>query len=92
MTGAIKESPPAHYDEKHLESKELEGSSHSHQEVADASSNEAGLHESEKEVPMTFRRFMGFTSMAFLWTGSQIPVYLFGTTHFPKYSEFSVRC
>lgn len=27
---------------------------------------------------MTFRRFMSFTAMAFLWTGSQIPVYLFG--------------
>lgn len=27
---------------------------------------------------MTFRRFMGFVAMAFLWTGSQIPVYLFG--------------
>lgn len=27
---------------------------------------------------MTFRRFMGFAAMAFLWTGSQIPVYLFG--------------
>lgn len=25
---------------------------------------------------------MGFTAMAFLWTGSQIPVYLFGTTPF----------
>jgi hypothetical protein len=23
---------------------------------------------------------MGFTAMAFLWTGSQIPVYLFGTS------------
>ncbi|PGH14634.1 hypothetical protein AJ79_02969 [Helicocarpus griseus UAMH5409] len=30
------------------------------------------------EPPMTFRRFMGFLAMAFLWTGSQIPVYLFG--------------
>ncbi|PLN75818.1 putative MFS drug efflux pump [Aspergillus taichungensis] len=30
------------------------------------------------EIPMTFRRFMGFVAMAFLWTGSQIPVYLFG--------------
>lgn len=29
-------------------------------------------------MKMTFRRFMGFTAMAFLWTGSQIPVYLFG--------------
>jgi hypothetical protein len=52
MTGAIEESPPAHYDEKHLVSEELEGSSHSHQEVVDASSNEAGLHESEKEIPV----------------------------------------
>ncbi|KAL1956392.1 hypothetical protein VTO42DRAFT_7375 [Malbranchea cinnamomea] len=32
----------------------------------------------EREPPMTFRRFMGFVAMAFLWTGSQIPVYLFG--------------
>lgn len=30
---------------------------------------------------MTFRRFMGFAAMAFLWTGSQIPVYLFGKIH-----------
>jgi hypothetical protein len=30
---------------------------------------------------MTFRRFMGFTAMAFLWTGSQIPVYLFGMAY-----------
>ena len=32
---------------------------------------------------MTFRRFMGFTAMAFLWTGSQIPVYLFGRPSMP---------
>ncbi|PGH03813.1 hypothetical protein AJ80_08626 [Polytolypa hystricis UAMH7299] len=32
----------------------------------------------EQEPPMTFHRFMGFVAMAFLWTGSQIPVYLFG--------------
>lgn len=29
---------------------------------------------------------MGFTAMAFLWTGSQIPVYLFGE---PEASEAS---
>ncbi|KAL5366016.1 putative MFS drug efflux pump [Aspergillus floccosus] len=34
--------------------------------------------DSEVKYPMTFRRFMGFTAMAFLWTGSQIPVYLLG--------------
>jgi hypothetical protein len=27
---------------------------------------------------MSFRRFMSLTAMAFLWTGSQIPVYLYG--------------
>lgn len=32
----------------------------------------------DHEPPMTFRRIMALVSMAFLWTGSQIPVYLFG--------------
>lgn len=27
---------------------------------------------------MSFRRFMSLVAMAFLWTGSQIPVYIFG--------------
>ncbi|RAK74778.1 putative MFS drug efflux pump [Aspergillus fijiensis CBS 313.89] len=49
----------------------------SHREVAGRDSNEEDI-EGEVKVPMTFRRFMGFTAMAFLWTGSQIPVYLFG--------------
>ncbi|KAK7187524.1 trichothecene efflux pump [Paraphaeosphaeria sporulosa] len=30
------------------------------------------------EPPMTFSRIMSLIAMAFLWTGSQIPVYLFG--------------
>jgi hypothetical protein len=111
MTGVINESPPTHYDEKHavqpLESNEIE-TRHSHQEVADASSNEAGLHESEKDIPvsvplirrcistdhrqMTFRRFMSFTAMAFLWTGSQIPVYLFGMVHSSTASALRGNC
>ncbi|KAF4549968.1 Fungal trichothecene efflux pump (TRI12)-like protein [Elsinoe fawcettii] len=32
----------------------------------------------DAEPKMTFRRFMALAAMAFLWTGSQIPVYLFG--------------
>lgn len=32
----------------------------------------------EHEPPMTFRRTMALIGMAFLWTGSQIPVYLLG--------------
>ncbi|KAL9079384.1 MAG: hypothetical protein Q9157_001730 [Trypethelium eluteriae] len=30
------------------------------------------------EEPMTMRKFMIFVAMGFLWTGSQIPLYLFG--------------
>ncbi|KAK0109661.1 hypothetical protein ONS95_002342 [Cadophora gregata] len=32
----------------------------------------------DHEPPMTFKRMMSLIAMAFLWTGSQIPVYLFG--------------
>lgn len=38
--------------------------------------NEALDH--DHEPPMTFSRMMSLVAMAFLWTGSQIPVYLFG--------------
>ncbi|KAL1970330.1 hypothetical protein VTN77DRAFT_5490 [Rasamsonia byssochlamydoides] len=47
---------------------------HSHDNLRTNGDDEDHDH----ETPMTFRRFMGFTAMAFLWTGSQIPVYLFG--------------
>jgi hypothetical protein len=33
----------------------------------------------DHEPPMTFTRFMSLLSMALLFTGSQIPVYLLGT-------------
>ncbi|KAI4605875.1 hypothetical protein J4E80_010408 [Alternaria sp. BMP 0032] len=32
----------------------------------------------DAEQPMNFKRLMALVAMAFLWTGSQIPVYLFG--------------
>ena len=32
----------------------------------------------EHEPPMTINRLMSLVAMAFLWTGSQIPLYLFG--------------
>ncbi|KAL8783684.1 MAG: hypothetical protein Q9195_009309 [Heterodermia aff. obscurata] len=32
----------------------------------------------EHEPPMSFNRIMSLIAMAFLWTGSQIPVYIFG--------------
>lgn len=31
---------------------------------------------------MSFRRFMSLVAMAFLWTGSQIPVYIYGENGF----------
>lgn len=30
---------------------------------------------------MSFKRIMSLVAMGFLWTGSQIPVYLFGSLH-----------
>ncbi|KAL4997025.1 fungal trichothecene efflux pump-domain-containing protein [Aspergillus recurvatus] len=51
----------------------------SHQEHTDTYADETGLSQDGQEsTEMTFHQFMGFTAMAFLWTGSQIPVYLFG--------------
>jgi hypothetical protein len=44
----------------------------------------SGLHsyndgeDHEAEPKMSFNRMMSLIAMAFLWTGSQIPVYLFG--------------
>jgi len=32
----------------------------------------------DTEPAMSFRRLMSLIAMAFLWTGSQIPVYIFG--------------
>ena len=32
----------------------------------------------DHEPPMSFRRLMSLVAMAFIWTGSQIPVYIFG--------------
>ncbi|KAI9817555.1 MAG: hypothetical protein M1827_001167 [Pycnora praestabilis] len=32
----------------------------------------------DHEPPMTFHRLMSLIAMAFLWTGSQIPIYIFG--------------
>ncbi|KAJ5092591.1 hypothetical protein NUU61_007461 [Penicillium alfredii] len=51
---------------------------YSHQEIVQVGMNRGDIPQTEKDIPMTFRRFMGFVAMAFLWTGSQIPVYLFG--------------
>ncbi|KAI0470560.1 fungal trichothecene efflux pump [Xylariaceae sp. FL0804] len=39
---------------------------------------EEQVSHSSHEPPMTFKRMMSLVAMAFLWTGSQIPIYLFG--------------
>ncbi|CCX09243.1 MFS drug efflux pump [Pyronema domesticum] len=45
-------------------------------EMANLAGSQASME--DEEPKMSFRRFMSFVAMAFLWTGSQIPVYLFG--------------
>jgi hypothetical protein len=42
------------------------------------------------EPPMTFRRIMSLIAMAFLWTGSQIPLYLFGKHNCLYHISFSL--
>ncbi|KAL4936737.1 hypothetical protein BDV06DRAFT_227604 [Aspergillus oleicola] len=49
----------------------------SHLEHTGSYADETGLAQQEHQQ-MTLRQFMSFVAMAFLWTGSQIPVYLFG--------------
>jgi len=41
----------------------------------------------DHEPPMTMHRFMSLLAMAFLWTGSQIPVYLFGEMRDNSFSQ-----
>ncbi|OJD34843.1 mfs drug efflux [Diplodia corticola] len=43
-----------------------------------ATSGHSGPLDPDDEPKMTVRRFMPLVAMAFLWTGSQIPLYLYG--------------
>lgn len=43
-----------------------------------ASCRTYGDGQDHAEHPMTFSRFMIFVAMGFLWTASQIPLYLYG--------------
>lgn len=46
---------------------------------------EQGLNTSD--LQMSFNRIMSFIAMAFLWTGSQIPLYLLGSVPYYIYSD-----
>lgn len=48
MTGPMDGSRPDQVNEKHV----IQDQRHGHKEVADSGSNEAGLHESEKDIPV----------------------------------------
>ena len=79
--------PPTHHGKE-------PGTTHSHREISKAPENpnyyeKDGLRtygddvDHDHEPKLTARRFMSFVAMAFLWTGSQIPVYLYGTVLLP---------
>jgi hypothetical protein len=40
-------------------------------------------------IKMTFKKSMALVAMAFLWTGSQIPLYLYGAV--PPYSKLPLQ-
>jgi hypothetical protein len=52
MTGSIDVQTPAQGDEKAV----MQHQEHIHKRDADGSSNEAGLHESEKNIPVRIRQ------------------------------------
>ncbi|GIJ90198.1 hypothetical protein Asppvi_009151 [Aspergillus pseudoviridinutans] len=73
-------SSQSQVDEKPAEQTSMGGNQeqkYSHEEIVGLESGGSDVAEGQ-DIPLTFRRFMGFTAMAFLWTGSQIPVYLYG--------------
>lgn len=59
---------------------QFEGIANDDQHVPEKHGASIHADESGEEAPvkMTLKRFMAFVAQAFLWTGSQIPVYLFG--------------
>ncbi|OAP59359.1 hypothetical protein AYL99_06657 [Fonsecaea erecta] len=66
-------------------SSSVEKSQVQHEESVDQAEKSIGLRidgddlDHEHEPKMTLRRFMSLLAMALLWTGSQIPVYLYGS-------------
>lgn len=64
-------------DIKHIETSDTPGSRNDTEKEDSCPINNA-LSAHHDEPPMTFRRVMSLIAMAFLWTGSQIPVYIFG--------------
>jgi hypothetical protein len=61
---------------------DLKAAHHEHIEVPSEAFNALRIDGDDEdhmhEPPMTFKRAMSLLAMAFLWTGSQIPVYLYG--------------
>ncbi|MCJ1470642.1 hypothetical protein MMC07_009288 [Pseudocyphellaria aurata] len=81
MTSNSSDSPPLPVEEKSGVGATMEAM-HTHERHSDYEKNGLRTYgdgeNHDYEPPMTFSRVMSLVAMAFLWTGSQIPVYLFG--------------
>ncbi|KAJ9298334.1 hypothetical protein DTO271G3_3939 [Paecilomyces variotii] len=73
-------------DIEHIETYDTPGSQNDAKK-GDSCPLDTALSSHNDEPPMTFRRVMSLVAMAFLWTGSQIPVYIFGGIPPIIYSE-----
>jgi hypothetical protein len=73
--GAGLMSPPAGYDTTEAAPKTPRNERDYEKESPRAYTDD---EDHDKEPPMTINRFMSLLAMTFLWTGSQIPLYLFG--------------
>ncbi|GAE00244.1 MFS drug efflux pump, putative [Paecilomyces variotii No. 5] len=64
-------------DIEHIETYDTSGSQNDAEKTGPYPTG-ATISADDYEPPITFRRVMSLIAMAFLWTGSQIPVYIFG--------------
>ncbi|KAF1991603.1 MFS multidrug transporter-like protein [Aulographum hederae CBS 113979] len=76
----VAEAPKASTDAQHLEqirtAERVPGHTNYYEKDGVRTYGDGMDH--DHEPPMTFKRFMSLAAMGFLWTGSQIPVYLYG--------------
>ncbi|KAF2404014.1 MFS general substrate transporter [Trichodelitschia bisporula] len=79
MATTEKSVSPPHSEHEHEHEKDVGekvGTPHHAEEFPVKTDPEAAVNETDDK--MTFKKIMALVAMAFLWTGSQIPVYLYG--------------
>lgn len=96
-TTGLSEKPDTNNGHHHLEksdtpttlNKDVESHAHAHHHEKVGILNRHIPNNPLTMDKITFKRFMAIIAMTFLWTGSQIPAYLYGGV--PPYSMYSMK-